>query len=610
MKIALRHRGPDGEGTIVEPGVGLGHCRLAIIDLSTGAQPMSDPVGTVSVVFNGEIYNFRELRTELESTGHRFVTQSDTEVLIHGYLASGIEYVRKLVGMFAIAIWDRRTRELFLVRDRLGVKPLYWTELPGASGIAFASELTALRAGGFAPDALNRTAVCNFAALGYMPDVDSAIEGVRRLEPAHYLRWTRETGTSAHCYWDLGRIWRSTPLQSRPEANLAEEFLDRLDRAVARRLVSDVPLGALLSGGLDSSTVCALVARHTDRLKTFSAGFEQEAFNELPFARAMAAHLGAEHAEEVVSCESPDLLLEVVQRLDEPFADTSIVPTYVICRAARRRVTVALTGDGGDELLAGYTTHAADTLRRGLEWIPAALWRTGSRLARLLPEPRTKVGAVYKLKAFLRGAVLEPDRSHASWRMLALESGLRELFQPDFWSEDADPFAPSLRAYAQTAGLSPLDRNLFVDYKTWLPDDILTKADRASMAHGLEIRSPFLDHELIEYCAGLPPHLKLRWMRGKRLLVRSARGLVPARILRRTKRGFNAPVSAWIAGSWRELVCDTLGAGALQQGGILNGHAVSRLLKEHLSGRRDHGFLLFALLVLAIWIPAHQVHAR
>ncbi len=610
MKAALRHRGPDGDGTIVEPGAGLGHCRLSIIDLATGAQPMSDPGGAVSVVFNGEIYNFRELRAELESAGNRFVTQSDTEVLIHGYLASGIGYVRKLVGMFAIAVWDRRTGELLLVRDRLGVKPLYWTELPGAAGIAFASELTALRAGGFAFRALNRTAVCNFAALSYLPGADSAIEGVQRLEPAHYLRWTREAGTSTHCYWDLARIWSGTPPRDRPEAELAEEFLDRLDRAVARRLVSDVPLGALLSGGLDSSTICALVARHTDHLKTFSAGFEQEAFNELPFARAMAAHLGAEHAEEVVSCDSPDLLVEVVRHLDEPFADTSILPTYVVCRAARKRVTVALTGDGGDELLAGYTTHAADALRRGLGWMPASMWRAGSRLAALLPESRSKVGTVYKLKAFLRGTVLDPDRSHASWRMLALDGGLRELFERDFWSKDADPFAPSLRAYAQAAGLNALDRNLFVDYRTWLPDDILTKADRASMAHGLEIRSPFLDHELIEYCAGLPPHVKLQWMRGKHLLARSARGLVPERILRRAKRGFNAPVSDWIAGSWRELACDTLGATSLQQGGILDGRAVSRLLQEHLAGRRDHGLLLFALLVLAIWVPSHQARIR
>jgi len=606
MTAALHHRGPDGAGHLIEPGLGFGHRRLSVIDLPTGGQPMTDRDGIASIVFNGEIYNYRELRAELESAGRRFHTQSDTEVLLQGYLHFGIALLDRLAGMFAFALWDRRTEDLFLVRDRLGVKPLYWTELPGASGIAFASELTALRRGGFAAGPLNREAVCNFVALSYLPGTDSAIEGVRRLEPGTYLHWKRARGHALHRYWDLAQVWTQARAEHDAEPEAVGRFSELLRGAVKRRLIADVPLGALLSGGIDSSAICALAVQEKKHLVTFSAGFEVGSFNELPYARSMARHLGTEHHDEMVSCESPDLLLEVADFLDEPFADTSILPTYALCRAARKRVTVALSGDGGDELLAGYTTHAADAIHRRLRGVPAPFLRAAGRLAALLPDPRSKVGAVFKLKAFLRGATLDPARAHASWRMLAMSAGLRDLFQHGFWSDDTDPFAPAVAAYNEVPALNPLDRCLYVDYKTWLADDILVKADRASMAHGLEVRSPFLDHTLIEYCAGLPPDLKLRGLRGKYLLSQAARPLLPAQIVARSKRGFNAPVSHWLSGPWRELAGDTFSEGSLRQDGILEGRAVQRLWTEHVSGGRDHGFLLFALLMLSLWTRSHR----
>lgn len=607
MIDALRRRGPDGERIQIERGFALGHTRLSIIDIEGGAQPMSDDTGAVSLVFNGEIYNYRELRSQLEARGRAFRTQSDTESILHAYLEWGIDFLDRIVGMFAIAIWDDRSEELFLLRDRLGVKPLYWLELGGQQGIAFASEVSALLQSGLSSRRLNRTAVCNYVALSYIPGDDSIIEGLHRLPPATMLRWKRGEAHTLRRYWDLAAIWGNAHPAVQNESDVEAEFLARLEKATTRRLVSDVPLGALLSGGIDSSVVCALAAKSKERLITFSVGFSEATFDELPYARAMAKFLDAEHHDSVVSCDSPDLLLEVAGRLDEPFADTSILPTYVLCRTARSRLTVALSGDGGDELLAGYTTHTADALLRTIGWLPPSALRVAERLAALIPDTRSKVGAVFKLKQFLRGASLDSASAHASWRMLAVFDGLRELINPDFWSRDTDPFGPALAADREAQGLSPLDKALYVDYKTWLPDDILTKADRASMAHGLEVRSPFLDHELVEYCAGLPSRFKMRGLQRKYLLKRVASHLIPRDIVRRPKRGFNAPVSHWIPGPWRELSNDVLSKSALQAGSVFNADAVGRRLREHVTGQHDHGFLLFCILMLCLWQQQHKL---
>jgi len=601
MTQALGHRGPDDEGFTVEPGVGLGHRRLSVIDIPGGAQPMTDPNNQVSIVYNGEIYNFRELRAALESFGHVFRTNCDTEVLLNGYLEWGLGIIDRAIGMFALAIWDRRTEELFLVRDRLGVKPLYWSALAGEQGMVFGSELSALQACADVPSNLNRAAICSYLALSYISGETSAIERVYRVPPGCYVHWRRGGVPETKRYWDLAAIWTERAHARHDRTEVESEFVAQLQDAVRRRLISDVPLGGLLSGGLDSSIVCALMQEHTSHLETFSVGFKEATFDELPFARMMAEHLGADHHDTEMVCEAPDLLLEVAGHLDEPFADTSILPTYQLCRFARTRLTVALSGDGGDELLAGYPTHVADAIHRYVRHLPGPLLRLLAPLVNMLPDTRTKVGVIFKLKQFMRGAPLSPERAHASWRMLTDTAGLRRLVRDDFWSDDADPFSASMRAYADVPDLQPLDRNLYVDYKTWLVDDILVKVDRASMAHGLEVRSPFLDHPLVEYCSGLPARYKLRRFRGKYILGEVAASRVPDSIIHRPKRGFNAPVSHWISGPWRELVHDSLSESNLKNSGILNPAAVLSLLEEHQTGRRDHGMLLFNIVMLRLW---------
>jgi asparagine synthase (glutamine-hydrolysing) len=601
MCHALRFRGPDAEGAYLAPGVGLGHRRLSVIDLSRGGQPMTAPGGQVTISYNGEIYNFLELRKELEAEGVAFQTTCDTEVLLHGYLRWGPDVLRRAVGMFAFALWDARSETLLLARDRLGVKPLYWAPLP-EGGLVFGSELSAIHASGLLAPKLNARAVAQYVAAGYVMGEDAILEGVRRLPPATVLTWQRGGGTTSHCYWDLAGLWENRPRDVRELPEVEEEFGGLLRTAVRQRLISDVPLGAFLSGGLDSSTVTALMTRERQMVETFSIGFPEASYSELDYARQAAGALGTRHFDEVVRGDDPELLLEIAGKQDEPFADTSVVPTYVLCRAARRRVTVALSGDGGDELLAGYVTHLANALHRRVRRWPVPLLRAVRRAVGLLPDSRRKVSAVFKAKQFLAGAELDPCDAHASWRTLARAEQVRGLLNPDFDLKGFSLFEPFRRAYHEAPGLNQLDRFLYVDYRTWLPDDILVKADRASMAHGLEVRSPFLDHRLVEFCMGLPPELKLRGRRGKFLLRHFARSLVPRGILTRRKAGFNAPVSHWLAGPWRALARDVFSPPSLQRAEVLNAAAVGQLLDEHLRGRRDHGYLLFALLMLSLWL--------
>lgn len=596
---ALRHRGPDGEGVHVAPGIALGHRRLSVIDLDRGAQPMHDPSGRYTIVFNGEIYNFRGLRAELEAAGITFRTSSDTEVLLQGLIRHGTDFLSKLAGMFAFALWDAREETLLLARDRLGVKPLYWAALPDG-GVAFASELQALLRHPEAPQRLDAEAIAQVAAFGYVCGERSIIEGIRPLPPASWLRWRRRTAPVIHRYWDLLGLWESREPLRAPEPELRERFLDLLDRATDARLVSDVPLGAFLSGGLDSSTVTALMRRHLPAVETFSIGFRENSFDELDWARSAAIHLGTTHFDRVLTGSDPGLLLEIAERQDEPFADTSILPTYVLSRMSRERVTVALSGDGGDELLAGYVTHQADALHTRLRHLPGPLRAALRGLAGALPDSRRKVDLVFKLKRFLGGLHLDAADAHAWWRTQLAPDALARLFGRPVWGEAL--LEPFRRAHREAARLHPLDRFLYVDYRTWLPNDILVKVDRASMAHGLEVRSPFLDHRLVEFCMGLAPRLKRRGGSGKLLLKRAASGLIPQRHIRRSKSGFNAPVAHWLAREWRDVTEGAFASDALGHDGGLDGDQVRALYREHLSSRRDHGYVLFSLLMLSFWI--------
>jgi asparagine synthase (glutamine-hydrolysing) len=600
MTDSLVHRGPDDRDTFIAAHIGLGHRRLSVVGVASGQQPMALPERELVLTYNGEIYNFPALREELVSHGVTFRTESDTEIILQGYAHWGMEnLLQRLVGMFAFALWDGREKKLYLVRDRLGVKPLYWATT-GDGGLYFASELRALR---LVPDldkGVHTDSALYFLSMGYVVGNDAIIKGIQQLEPGTCLTWEPGQTPKQARYWDLAALWTARQAETtRSDEEYEEAFAAHLDQCIHERMLGEVPLGAFLSGGLDSSPICAGMLRHSTALKTFSMGFEERSYSELPWASLVAEELGTDHTDAIATCEDPDFLLQVAGHLDEPFADTSILPTYLLCQEARKHLTVALSGDGGDELLAGYTTHAADRLHGVIRHLPRPALSLLNTLAQKVPDSRAKVGAVYKLKQFLSGAHRDPCDAHGWWRMLLPPAALRSVVTPDAWRNDFEPLTPFREAYNEVPDLDPLDRMLYVDYKTWLANDILVKVDRASMAHGLEVRSPFLDHRLVEFCAGLPTHLKLRGLRGKHIMRQAAQGQVPNRVIRRKKAGFNSPVSHWIAGPWRDLAHDTLlGTGA---NGMLQQERVKELLSEHLAGKRDHGFLLFALLMFRLW---------
>lgn len=600
MVHTLRFRGPDGEGLLREGGVGLGHRRLSVIDLTGGAQPMTDPSGQVTISFNGEIYNFPALREELEAAGFQFRTTCDTEVLLLGYLHWGEALLDRIVGMFAFALWDRRSETLLLVRDRFGVKPLYWAELP-EGGIVFGSELTTVLASGLVPARLNPQAVATYLALSYVVGPDSILEGIQRLPMASCLRWTRGGRPQIDTYWNMADRWATLSAQPANGEDV-EAFTSLLQQATSDRLISDVPLGVLLSGGMDSTVITAMMRRVRSEVRSFSLGFRESSYNELPWARIVAEKMGTVHHDELAGCESPEFLLDLAAKADEPFADTSIVPTHALCKMTRQHVTVALSGDGGDELLAGYITHRADEYHQRITSWPRFM-KAGLRwLVHQLPDSRRKVNLIFKAKQFLAGAELDACDAHAWWRMLGDRHKLGALLRPDWAPLAAQAFEPFRAAYREAAALGPLDRMLYVDYKTWLVDDMMVKIDRASMAYGLEIRSPFMDHRLFEFCATLPAERKLYRGKGKKILREAARETAPRSILQRRKAGFNAPVSHWLSGSWRALVDEYLGPQRIKDAGILNPQSVATLVDEHHRQRRDHGYLLFALLQLSLWL--------
>ncbi len=429
-------------------------------------------------------------------------------MLLLGYLHWGEAVVERLLGMFAFGIWDRDKETLLLARDRLGVKPLYWAAT-SRGDIVFGSELTAVLASGMIRPRLDREAVARYIAHGYVLGNDSILDGIRRLPPANVLRWRRGQEPVIRSYWNMAERWAALSAEAGSyetgKDETGRQFIPLLERAVLDRLISDVPLGALLSGGIDSTVVAALIRRNRPELRTFSIGFSESSFDETPWSRLAAAELRTQHHEEVARCDSPDLLLQVARHQDEPFADTSILPTHVLCRMARENVTVALSGDGGDELLAGYITHSADRYHRWAARVPRLAVRALQAGLDLLPESRRKLSMLYKAKQFLAGAHLDACDAHAWWRMLCNQERLGRLLGNPKGLSPGVAFEPFRAAYAEAERLSPLDRMLYVDYKTYLVDDILVKVDRASMAYGLEVRSPLLDHRLVELCAECRP---------------------------------------------------------------------------------------------------------
>jgi asparagine synthase (glutamine-hydrolysing) len=594
MTAVIAHRGPDADGHYTSDGIGLGHRRLSIIDLSTGDQPLANEDGTVWTVFNGEIYNFAELREELEAAGHRFRTHTDTEVIVHAYEQWGEHAVRRFRGMFAFAVWDEPRRRLLLVRDRLGVKPLYYALLP--SGVVFGSEIKALLEDPDVPRDWSPSAIDAYLALQYVPTPETIYRSIWKLPAGHFL--LAEPGRlSVERYWDLTFTGRGDAAR---ENEYLEELEHHLTEAVRLRLVSDVPLGAFLSGGIDSSLVVAAMTRTAaGRVVTTSVGFSNEAFNELAHARTVARHLGTESFERVVEPDIADLLPKLAWHLDEPFADSSAVPTYYVSAAARERVTVALSGDGGDELWAGYARHRVEQSEWAVRrWLGTAGSRAAGWFARHLPLGVKGVRS-------LRHLALAPADVYARKHAYGLFDGDRAsgLYSGDFARavRDADPFAGFRRAHAACTSPDPVDRALYVDVQTYLVDDIMTKVDKMSMAVALEAREPLLDHKLLEFAATVPASLKLKNGRSKHLLRRLLERHVPASIVNRPKQGFAVPIDAWLRGPLANMVGDVLQDGRLQNRGIFEPSAVARLWNEHRTRQADHGHRLWSLLMLELW---------
>lgn len=593
----LAHRGPDAGGRWAEGAVCLGHRRLAIIDLSpAGRQPMQAADGGLVITFNGEIYNFLSLKRDLEARGHRFRTRTDTEVILAAYLEWGVECLQRLRGMFALAIWDGRRRALFVARDRVGKKPLFYRE--DADGLAFASEPKAFLADpSFRPEP-DLEALAAYLTYQYVPSPRSAFSGVHKLPPAHYLL-VEDGRVLVKRYWKLSYASK----RRISEADATEELLDRLREAVRLRLISDVPLGAFLSGGVDSGTVVALMAGLSGTpVKTFSIGFEDEAFNELPYARLVAQRYGTEHHEFIVRPDAVEILPKLVWHYGEPFADPSAVPTYYLSELARRHVTVALNGDAGDENFAGYTRYLEPALQHLFDSLPGGLRRAVRSLADRLPAG-TGSTAVARAMRRAHRFVSSPARRYAD-RMMTMRPTLRRgLFGEALRAAASSGRVDDLLndAYEQSDAVDGVDAKLDVDVRYYLPDCLLVKVDIATMAHGLEGRSPMLDHEFMEFAASLPAHLKLNGEITKYLLKEAARRLLPSEIIDRPKRGFGVPLETWFRRDLTELTCDLLLDGRLAQRQYFRGGAVERLVREHQRGAGRWHNELWALVMLEVW---------
>ena len=596
MCRVIAHRGPDDQGMLVKDQAALGIRRLSIIDLAGGHQPMSGCDPALTTVFNGEIYNFRELQNELAARGHSFQTHSDTEAIVHAYEEYGARCVDHLRGMFAFAIWDAKRRELFIARDRAGKKPLYYTRTQHGT-LIFGSELKSLREHPEFQGEMSMEALDAYLTFGYVPDPLTIFRDIHKLPPGHHLTF-KDGRVRVEQYWDFP-YQEEQQQPARADDDCLAELRNLLDEAVRVRLVADVPLGAFLSGGIDSSVVVGLMARHaTQPVKTFSIGFHEDRYDELKYARIAARKFGTDHHEFIVTPDICEIVDELVWHFDEPFADSSAIPTYVVSKLAREHVKVVLSGDGGDELFGGYTRYALDRKRSGFARLPRAL-REGvmQPIGRVLPH-----GAWGR--NYIHNVALEPiDRYIED---ISIFSGLNKtrLYTSDFRQQlGRSNAAMRFTEYARHARCGDqLDRLLYLDSKTYLPGDILTKVDRMSMAASLDTRVPLLDHKLIEFvCTRIPAAMKMKGLETKYILKQAARDLVPLEIINRPKQGFGIPIDQWINEQLRERVRGTLTEPRTMQRGYVEPRYVNLLLDEHERGRRDHATELWALFMLELW---------
>jgi asparagine synthase (glutamine-hydrolysing) len=590
MCDAMVHRGPDDEGYYVGEQAGLAMRRLAIIDLDTGRQPIANEDGSVQVVLNGEIYNYRELRAELLARGHRLYTTGDTEVIAHLYEDLGDACLGRLRGMFGLAVWDERRRRLLLARDRLGIKPLYYAEVGGR--LVFASELKAILALGEVPRELDWEALGHYLTFSTTPREQSIVAGVRKLEPGHLLVAGPGERPRVERYWDV----RFEPDRSRSEARLAERLGELIEESVRLHLASDVPLGAFLSGGMDSSSVVAAMARLTrEPVKTFSIGFADPRYNELGWASLVAERFGTDHHQLVLEPDVLDLIEDLAWHLDEPFGDSSAIPTYMVSRLAAESVTVVLSGDGGDELFGGYDKYVVESRERRYRLLPDPLRRMLSAVARAMP-------AGMRGRNYLRHVTLPGMHRYLDAFTLFGRERMLRLLSPDVARLVAphDPWAAAGRWLGRgpTHWLSALQ---YADLHTYLPLDILTKVDRMSMAHSIEARVPLLDHKLVEFAATIPPELQLRNGTGKNLFKRAMRGVLPEAILTRPKRGFAIPLGHWFRGRLAPFVRDLLLSDASRSRGLFERSEIERVLERPSRGMEDLDLELWTLISLELW---------
>lgn len=600
MTGTLHRRGPDGFGHWVNGSAALGHRRLSIIDLAGGAQPMSNEDGTVWVTFNGEIYNEPKLRKTLLQKGHTFRTGSDTECLVHLYEDEGPDFVRHLNGMFALAIWDIPRRRLVLARDRMGQKPLYWSVCDDGT-LVFASEPKALLENPAFQGGLDRESLAQYLFFEYLPYERSIWQGVQKLRPGHRLVF--EQGNV-----EIKRFWKppvglNRAFSAKDAENLPEAFWERFRSAVHSHSRADVPLGVFLSGGVDSSAVAAALVeiQGAERVETFSVGFEEASFDESSHARLVAKHLGTKHRERIFRAETLiDLVPKVTDWLDEPFGDASLLPTHLLSCFARESVTVALGGDGADELMAGYPTFTAEPWLERFQAMPAFMRKVVSGMVRGLPVRHSNFSLDFKAKQFLRGANVPAALAHQRW--LGSFSGAElaaVLAEPPRFDIEKEYLTRLMEEWPAVAGEA--ERRLLQYQATYLPEDILFKVDRASMAASLEVRAPFLDAELVDWLAALPYEVKRRGGHGKLLLKKALQGKLPGEIMNRPKKGFGIPVAAWLRGPLKGWMTDLLGEERLRRQGLFQAEAVGRMVDEHLKGVRDHRKPIWTLLVFQIW---------
>jgi asparagine synthase (glutamine-hydrolysing) len=597
MCQVLKHRGPDDEGIYINPKseirnpkIGMGVRRLKVIDLETGHQPIHNEDKRIWIVCNGEIYNFKDLRMDLEKRGHKFYTKSDTETIIHLYEDYGIDCVKYLRGMFAFAIWDERKRGLFLARDRLGQKPLVYAMINGS--FIFASEIKSILENPEVEKEVNLEALHHYLTYQYIPASLTMFSGIKKLPPASILICNAKGEIKIERYWDLN--YKNKLKLSEPE--YCEKILELLREAVELRLISDVPLGAFLSGGIDSSAVVGIMSQLMDRpVKTFSIGFEEEDFSEINYARTIAKYFHTDHYEFIVKPETIEILPKLIWHYNEPFADSSALPTYYLARETRKHVTVALNGDGGDENFAGYDRYKANKIASYCNIIPRSLKRIAAGMAGKLP--------MRKANRFFQAINESPERRNIRWHCFFDNERKNKLYSEEMRKKLSylDAYDYMINVFQEAEADDFLDKILYTDINTYLPGDLLVKMDIATMAHSLEARSPFLDHKFMEFNARIPSRFKLKGLTSKYILKKALKGLLPEEILKRGKMGFGIPIGKWFRYQLKDYIREILLDTRNLQRGYFTRESIRQLLDEHISGKVDHGYRLWALLNLELW---------